>query len=262
MLSMFLITCSAHALSGGSPSAFPPPLSSVSLSPSRIGPPGTTAEDLLSRVLGRASPALASSRLRTGSDATLAPFPGSPLVPASSLQQNYQSPNHTPTSSTYFQAPPPVGAGAFTPPGVAFRQDYASAMFNRAVGGPGSGVQASNQYQAQNRTGSFADNGTTAIPYSPSSLAGVTPFAHRGFEPQYQPLGSPRGINPLGAIGASLLPNQSEMNVYGASHPEQYNLHQYEPYQAPIQSGMNRLLSPGQIRPDSVGHMSDHRPWS
>ncbi|KAF8309634.1 hypothetical protein DL93DRAFT_2170204 [Clavulina sp. PMI_390] len=229
------------ALVGNSPSAFPPPLSSLSTSPSshhvaslvaspiNIPSPNiTTAEDLLSRVLGRGSPSLSPSlapgslaRLRTNStgDASV-PFASSPLATHPFLQE---TPAYQPML-VHDQYPQPSFNRA---PGVpTHRSNVASINSATSMSGYNLSSSPSHLSYHHSRTNSFSKNPSTVLPPPQSHLAqgGLYPnheplpdvpstssnkyFLSSGLSNEVgsvPPLGSvsPRS-NPLGAIGSAV----------------------------------------------------------
>lgn len=212
-------------------------------SPARLSATGTTAEDLLSLVLGRGSPSLAPARLRAGSEASAAPFLSTPL--GSSPQQHLQPPNSMPVHS--LPNVNPAGFASSMPYSASYRQDAPSKImpFDRTVGGI-----TTNAYQNHQRTGSLSN--VSSSPHSTSTV----------FQRRYDTPGSPsqRGINPLGAIGTF----GPLATAYEAPRHQVQNSLEYSHHALPgVGLNLNALLPPAQIRPNAAEYMaSDHRPWS
>lgn len=189
------------SLSTSSTNAFPPPLSSVGGSSIHLVPTSTTAEDLLSRVLERASPSHGAIRLRASSDISLPPFTGSPQ-----MQMQSPSPSHFyPTSNQYAQSNLITSAHSVT---SASPYEQIPGTFDRTVGGVG--LQPESHYRSTSISGS-----TPPIQFRPPA-ATISQI-------QY-PSGSPRMPNPLGAIGS--LPSHTGVRDNRSQHHEHHQWYQ------------------------------------
>lgn len=191
------------SISASSTNAFPPPLSSVSGPPARLVPTGTTAEDLLSRVLGRTPTSHSAARLRASSDVSAPPFADSPLAGSQILNQSPNLSHMHPMADQHAQPNPVTRTPNMT---SGSPNGQSSGRFNRTVGGV-----------------SFEP----ASHYRSASISGSTP--HRQFRPpnalvqtEYSP-GLSRALNPLGAIGS--FPHHTSARDSHSSfheHHEQY----------------------------------------
>jgi hypothetical protein len=200
---------SSLSIAASSTNAFPPPLSSVSGSSTHRVPAGTTAEDLLSRVLGQAPPSRGAAHLRTSSDPSLPPLTGSPLGGSARIQVHPPNFDHVyPTANQYVQANPVMSVSSMT---SVSPYEQSPGVFDRAVGG--ASLQPASPYSVS----------TPPIHFRPPTALSPTKYAP----------GPPRALNPPGAIGS--FPHRTSVQEYHSPHYE------------PSQNVGGSLLTPSQL---------------